>query len=87
MGLSVARGSAAPASIGSQPPDRQTQLALYALMVNMRFFEKRVFDLYLENLGKGPAHLGRSGYPERRATTRRRGTGGGTKWRDPSSPP
>jgi pyruvate dehydrogenase E1 component alpha subunit len=37
--------------------DTQTRLALYLLMVNMRLFEKRVFDLYLENLGKGPAHL------------------------------
>ena len=57
MGLSVARGSLAPAVADAEPPDRETQLALYALMVNMRFFEKRVFDLYLENLGKGPAHL------------------------------
>lgn len=57
MGPTAARGGIAPAPAASQPPDRATQLALYELMVNMRFFEKRVFDLYLENLGKGPAHL------------------------------
>jgi len=52
--------SVAPESAGSPDRaalDRATKLALYGLMVNMRVFEKRVFDLYLENLGKGPAHL------------------------------
>jgi pyruvate dehydrogenase E1 component alpha subunit len=57
MGLSVAPGSEAPSSPGLPPPAREKQLALYAMMVNMRLFEKRVFDLYLENLAKGPAHL------------------------------
>lgn len=57
MGLSVAGESIVGTMVASPPPDLETQLALYALMVNMRFFEKRVFDLYLENLGKGPAHL------------------------------
>ncbi len=55
MSLSVARWS--PEASEPAPLERPTQLALYGLMVSMRLFEKRVFDLYLENLGKGPAHL------------------------------
>lgn len=52
MSLSIARGAPVP-----EPPDPETRLELYRTMVNMRLFEKRVFDLYLENLAKGPAHL------------------------------
>jgi pyruvate dehydrogenase E1 component alpha subunit len=52
--MSVAQGGP---ELAADAIDAPTRLALYALMVNMRFFEKRVFDLYLENLGKGPAHL------------------------------
>jgi acetoin:2,6-dichlorophenolindophenol oxidoreductase subunit alpha len=34
-----------------------TQLALYSQMVRMRKFERRAYDLFLENLVKGTSHL------------------------------
>jgi pyruvate dehydrogenase E1 component alpha subunit len=34
-----------------------TQLALYSQMVRMRKFEKRAYDLFLQNLVKGTSHL------------------------------
>src|SRR3954454_20942197 len=37
--------------------DRQTALALYRQMVRMRQFEKRAYDLFLQNLVKGTSHL------------------------------
>src|SRR3982074_241563 len=37
--------------------DRDTQLTLYRLMVQMRRFEKRAYDLFLQNLVKGTSHL------------------------------
>jgi pyruvate dehydrogenase E1 component alpha subunit len=35
----------------------QTQLALYRQLVRMRRFEKRAYDLFLQNLVKGTSHL------------------------------
>jgi TPP-dependent pyruvate/acetoin dehydrogenase alpha subunit len=35
----------------------QQQMALYAQMVRMRRFEKRAYDLFLQNLVKGTSHL------------------------------
>src|ERR1700687_5124170 len=37
--------------------DATTQLALYRQMVRMRKFETRAYDLFMENLVKGPSHL------------------------------
>jgi acetoin:2,6-dichlorophenolindophenol oxidoreductase subunit alpha len=37
--------------------DRQTQLGLYRQQVLMRRFEKRAYDLFLQNLVKGTSHL------------------------------
>jgi pyruvate dehydrogenase E1 component alpha subunit len=37
--------------------DPATQLALYRQMVRMRKFEKRAYDLFLQNLVKGTSHL------------------------------
>jgi pyruvate dehydrogenase E1 component alpha subunit len=37
--------------------DRTTQVALYRSMVQMRQFEKRAYDLFLQNLVKGTSHL------------------------------
>ena len=34
-----------------------TQLALYRQLVRMRKFEKRAYDLFLQNLVKGTSHL------------------------------
>src|SRR5438128_7760763 len=42
----------APADI-----DRDTRLAMYRLMVDIRTFEKRAHDLCLQNLVKGTSHL------------------------------
>ncbi len=53
MDLSLSPGGAA----ATAPLERELQLQLFAAMFEMRAFEKRAFDLYLEGLGKGPAHL------------------------------
>ncbi len=37
--------------------DRDLQLSLFALMDRMRRFEKRAYDLFLQNLVKGTSHL------------------------------
>ena len=37
--------------------DRATSLALYRQMVRMRRFEKRAYDLFMQNLVKGTSHL------------------------------
>ncbi|HYZ17826.1 MAG TPA: thiamine pyrophosphate-dependent dehydrogenase E1 component subunit alpha, partial [Candidatus Acidoferrum sp.] len=38
--------------------DRATALALYRRMIELRLFEKRAYDLFLQNLVKGTSHLG-----------------------------
>ncbi len=38
--------------------DTDTQLALYEQMMQLRAFEKRAYDLFLQNLVKGTSHLG-----------------------------
>ena len=56
---SKTRGSAA----GPDPtpdttaPDNATRLELYRLQVELRSFEKRAYDLFLQNLVKGTSHL------------------------------
>jgi acetoin:2,6-dichlorophenolindophenol oxidoreductase subunit alpha len=40
-----------------QPLDEQLRLRLYTLMVRMRRFEKRAYDLFLQSLVKGTSHL------------------------------
>src|SRR6185312_3825524 len=37
--------------------DRKTALALYRQQVRMRRFEKRAYDLFMQNLVKGTSHL------------------------------
>jgi TPP-dependent pyruvate/acetoin dehydrogenase alpha subunit len=37
--------------------DQATRLRLYRLMVELRFFEKRAYDLFVENLIRGTSHL------------------------------
>ncbi|HYZ53231.1 MAG TPA: thiamine pyrophosphate-dependent dehydrogenase E1 component subunit alpha [Streptosporangiaceae bacterium] len=49
-----AKGKAAPASA---PPEERTRLALYEQMIRLRYFEKRAYDLFLQNLVKGTSHL------------------------------
>ena len=39
-------------------PDLATRVALYRSMVEMRTFEKRAYDLFLQGLVKGTSHLG-----------------------------
>ncbi len=39
------------------PVDRPTQLRLYQLMVELRDFEQRAYELFLENLVRGTSHL------------------------------
>lgn len=40
-----------------QPLDEELGLRLFTLMVRMRRFEKRAYDLFLQNLVKGTSHL------------------------------
>jgi len=46
------KAAAAPADIG-----RETQLALYRMQLELRYCEKRAYDLFLQNLIKGTSHL------------------------------
>ncbi len=43
-----------PADVGTD----EARVDLYRLMVRMRVFEKRAYDLFLQNLVKGTSHLG-----------------------------
>ena len=53
MDMKVKRGKAAPArDIG-----RETRLELYRLQLELRYCEKRAYDLFLQNLIKGTSHL------------------------------
>ncbi len=53
MSTELERKSAAtPRSV-----DRSTRLRLYQLMVELRDFEQRAYDLFLENLVRGTSHL------------------------------
>jgi acetoin:2,6-dichlorophenolindophenol oxidoreductase subunit alpha len=42
----------------AQPPALEIRLRLYQMMVEMRDFEKRAYDLFLQGLVKGTSHLG-----------------------------
>jgi acetoin:2,6-dichlorophenolindophenol oxidoreductase subunit alpha len=42
---------------GPVPPDEATRLRLYRLMVELRDFEQRAYELFLENLVRGTSHL------------------------------
>ena len=37
--------------------DRDTRLALYRSLVELRTFEQRAYDLFMQNLVKGTSHL------------------------------
>ena len=52
MAMSVSDGLEA-----TPDPDLDTRLRLYRLQVELRYFEKRCFDLFLQNLVKGTSHL------------------------------
>jgi len=41
----------------TRPFPRKTRLALYRLLVELRYTEKRAYDLFLQNLVKGTSHL------------------------------
>ncbi len=49
---------ATSASHEAAPPPRDVRLRIYARMVEMRDFEKRAHDLFLQGLVKGTSHLG-----------------------------
>ncbi len=38
-------------------PDRELRLRMFRLQVELRYFEKRAYDLFLQNLVKGTSHL------------------------------
>jgi TPP-dependent pyruvate/acetoin dehydrogenase alpha subunit len=38
-------------------PDAETRLRMYRLQVEIRAFEKRAYDLFMQNLVKGTSHL------------------------------
>ncbi len=42
---------------GAVDIDRDTRLELYRLITEIRAFEKRAYDLFLQNLVKGTSHL------------------------------
>jgi len=39
------------------PIARETRIAMYELQYRLRVFEKRAYDLFLQNLVKGTSHL------------------------------
>lgn len=43
---------------GGSPPPLAVRLSIYRMMVQMRDFEKRAYDLFLQGLVKGTSHLG-----------------------------
>ncbi len=45
-------------SVDAGPPALDVRLRLYQMMVEMRDFEKRAYDLFLQGLVKGTSHLG-----------------------------
>ena len=45
-------------SVARDDIDVETRVALYERMIFMRLFEKRAYDLFLQNLVKGTSHLG-----------------------------
>jgi acetoin:2,6-dichlorophenolindophenol oxidoreductase subunit alpha len=51
--MSIAQNTTA----SSRSIDRQTRLALYETMVELRYFEERIHQLFLQNLVKGTSHL------------------------------
>lgn len=48
-------GAASPSQV---PPPLEVRMAIYKMMVEMRDFEKRAYDLFLQGLVKGTSHLG-----------------------------
>jgi pyruvate dehydrogenase E1 component alpha subunit len=47
----------APDSGARAVPDAETRLRMYRLQVEIRAFEKRAYDLFMQNLVKGTSHL------------------------------
>ena len=45
-------------AIGAAAPALEVRMAIYKMMVQMRDFEKRAYDLFLQGLVKGTSHLG-----------------------------
>jgi TPP-dependent pyruvate/acetoin dehydrogenase alpha subunit len=45
------------AAAGADDIGRETQLALYRMQLELRYCEKRAYDLFLQNLIKGTSHL------------------------------
>ena len=44
-------------TLGKSPIARDTRIAMYELQYRLRVFEKRAYDLFLQNLVKGTSHL------------------------------
>ena len=56
--VSVIKKAATKAAAKSAPiPDAETRLALYQSMLEIRYLEKRAYDLFMQNLVKGTTHL------------------------------
>ncbi|HLI14748.1 MAG TPA: thiamine pyrophosphate-dependent dehydrogenase E1 component subunit alpha [Acidimicrobiales bacterium] len=50
--------SSEPPALGPPAPPLEVRIQLYRSMVEMRAFEKRAYDLFLQGLVKGTSHLG-----------------------------
>jgi acetoin:2,6-dichlorophenolindophenol oxidoreductase subunit alpha len=53
----LSTGTEQNAASGRPATDQATRLRLYQLMVELRDFEKRAYDLFMENLIRGTSHL------------------------------
>jgi acetoin:2,6-dichlorophenolindophenol oxidoreductase subunit alpha len=51
------KGKKGAAAAGGDEIGRETRLELYRLQVELRYCEKRAYDLFLQNLVKGTSHL------------------------------
>src|ERR1700741_3705393 len=51
------RGKKAAAAQAGAEAGRETQMELYRLQLELRYCEKRAYDLFLQNLIKGTSHL------------------------------
>lgn len=56
--MSATKKAAVKAVTNAAPvPDKETRLALYKTMLEVRYIEKRAYDLFMQNLVKGTSHL------------------------------
>ncbi len=55
--VSMTESKPMPGSGAAQAPATETRLALYRSMLEIRYMEKRAYDLFMQNLVKGTSHL------------------------------